>query len=279
MESYQSNIDIIKTENNTFRVRDKDNIYELTIIKRDINIDFTFNVEGGINTYKATLTIEDLSKFSLFKIVESLDNAIQIMNICLNNKGVTLRFDKTYSLVFFSLFFNTYVTATVELNQEGNSIETTVARLSDMIISQYKEINSLKAMMADFKDQINVFMSTMNDKFIAQEKMISEFKPQIDFIKEMQSVFDLSAHSKILKKEEYELLKTWIGSKFELELLYSTYKDGDNAATFHLKCDGISPTLIVIQSSNGNRFGGYTRSKWHQIIHMLKVMGVNLYFP
>jgi hypothetical protein len=221
-----------------------------------------------------------LSKFSLFKIVESLDNALQIMIICLNNKGAILKFEKTYSLVFFSLFFNTYITATIELYQEGSSMETTVARLSDMIISQQKEINSLKVVMADFKDQINtfmsttkadfkdqinIFMSTMNEKFVAQEKIISELKPKINIIEDMQSLYDISALSKILKKEEYELLKTWIGSNFELELLYSTYNDGDKAATFHSKCDGISPTLTVIQSSNGNRFGGYTNSKWDSI--------------
>jgi hypothetical protein len=186
-----------------------------------------------------------LSKFSLFKIVESLENALQIMNVCSNNKGVTLRFEETYSLIFFSLFFNTYVTATVELNQEGNSIETTVARLSDIIISQHKEINSLKAMMADFKDQIKIFMNTINEKFIAQEN-----KSKIDFIKD-------TACSKILKKKEYELLKTLIGSKFELQLLYSTYNDGDKAATFHSKCYGISSTLTVIQSNYGNRWRLY----------------------
>jgi hypothetical protein len=46
MESYQSNIDIIKAENNTFRVMDKDNIYELTIVKKDMNIYLALNVES-----------------------------------------------------------------------------------------------------------------------------------------------------------------------------------------------------------------------------------------
>jgi hypothetical protein len=272
MESYQSNIDIIKAENNTFRIRDKDTIYELVIVKRYMNIDFTLNIEGGINAYKTTLTTEDLSKFSLFKIAECLDDALQIMNICLNNKGVILKFEKTYSLVFFSLFFNTYVTATIELNQEGNSMETTVARLSDMIISQQKQINSLKAMMADFKDQIN----TMNEKFIAQENMISELKPKI--IKDMP-VYDVSAYSKILKKEEYQLLKRWIGSNFEIELLYSTYNDGDKADTFHSYCDGISPTLTVIQSNYGNSLEVLQDQNGIHLVHSLLAMEVILYFP
>ena len=33
---------------------------------------------------------------------------------------------------------------------------------------------------------------------------------------------------------------------------------GDKAATFHEKCDKLNMSLVLIETENGNRFGGYT---------------------
>lgn len=46
------------------------------------------------------------------------------------------------------------------------------------------------------------------------------------------------------------------------QILFNTKIDGDNASTFHDKCDGKSPTLIIIKSNSENIFGGYVTSPW-----------------
>ena len=46
-------------------------------------------------------------------------------------------------------------------------------------------------------------------------------------------------------------------------LVYRASRDGFKAENFHSTCDGISNTLTVIKSTNGNVFGGYTEQQWN----------------
>jgi hypothetical protein len=299
MESYQSNIELISTENNTYRFTDKDNTYQLDMIKNDSNIDFTLRIEGGVHSYKATLAQTDLAKFDLFRVVGSLDTALQIIKDNLKNKGVTLKFDQGYLMTFFNLFYGTYVTAFVLFTQVENKLEHTVTELSDIIISQHKEIknnaeeiNSLKTMVADMKDLVINLKNTINDRFMAHDNTNMALKNSLTNLEERMviqegNVLELKAlkkveeglsYSKILKTEDIELLKTWLGPNLKLEPLYSSYRDGDYATDFHSRCDGISPTLTVVQSNFGNRFGGYTNSKWHSLGEHVKGDGNNFIF-
>ena len=51
-------------------------------------------------------------------------------------------------------------------------------------------------------------------------------------------------------------------SDFNLKLLYRNSKDGNSTQAFHNHCDGISNTLILVQSTEGCVFGGYTKLDW-----------------
>ena len=46
------------------------------------------------------------------------------------------------------------------------------------------------------------------------------------------------------------------------KLLFSTSNDGDLPSTFHLKCDNIFNTLVLIEAENGRRFGGFASLPW-----------------
>jgi hypothetical protein len=56
-------------------------------------------------------------------------------------------------------------------------------------------------------------------------------------------------------------IKEWLPSK-RLELLYKATTDGFTATKFHEKCDNKGPTLVVIRSTHGYIFGGYTPLSW-----------------
>ena len=45
-------------------------------------------------------------------------------------------------------------------------------------------------------------------------------------------------------------------------LIYQATVDGFQASNFHAKADGIPNTITVIQTTNGNIFGGYTAASW-----------------
>ena len=50
----------------------------------------------------------------------------------------------------------------------------------------------------------------------------------------------------------------------KLNLIYRASQDGFEADNFHTKCDYKPNTLIIIKSTNGNVFGGYTEKTWNQ---------------
>ena len=45
-------------------------------------------------------------------------------------------------------------------------------------------------------------------------------------------------------------------------MVYRATDDGFGAQNFHDKCNGISNTLVVIKSTTGYIFGGYTNAQW-----------------
>ena len=50
--------------------------------------------------------------------------------------------------------------------------------------------------------------------------------------------------------------------KIIINLLYKASVDGDKAAIFHEKCDQAKSTIVLIETLNGKRFGGFTSCSW-----------------
>ena len=51
-------------------------------------------------------------------------------------------------------------------------------------------------------------------------------------------------------------------NKITLNLLYKATIDSDKASVFHNKCDSAENSLVLIKSTNGKRFGGFTTCSW-----------------
>jgi len=45
-------------------------------------------------------------------------------------------------------------------------------------------------------------------------------------------------------------------------MIYQATRDGFASSTFHSKCDNKPNTLVIIRSTSGNVFGGYTEQSW-----------------
>ncbi len=67
-----------------------------------------------------------------------------------------------------------------------------------------------------------------------------------------------------LVSEQYDdKLLEWLGNDYNWKLLYQSSEHGYTAESFHKYCDNVKcPTLIVIKSSGGWIFGGYTTKSW-----------------
>ena len=69
-------------------------------------------------------------------------------------------------------------------------------------------------------------------------------------------------NSQIVNQQYDNKLKEWLGSDNNMKLRYRASEHGYSAKSFHEYCDNQGPTLIVIKSSEGWIFGGYTTQSW-----------------
>ena len=69
----------------------------------------------------------------------------------------------------------------------------------------------------------------------------------------------------IRSSNEEEMLLNKInkhGNKIKMNLLYKATVDSDRAEIFHQKCDQAQRTLVLIETIDEKRFGGYTTQSW-----------------
>ena len=76
---------------------------------------------------------------------------------------------------------------------------------------------------------------------------------------------NISKGTIIRDKYELELIVNKINKnnrKIKLDLIYKASTDSDSAESFHYHCDKATNSIVLIETLNGKRFGGYTSQSW-----------------
>ena len=124
-----------------------------------------------------------------------------------------------------------------------------------------KDINNIK-------DKINKIKSINNLKiqFFPKEKnKIDLFLEKIQNFGKIETNLNFSffKNSDILDLEEKKLLIGWLPNiPKESVLLIDSNKDGDSINVIYEKIKNKKPTLVIIMTTDGIKFGGYTTQKW-----------------
>ena len=77
---------------------------------------------------------------------------------------------------------------------------------------------------------------------------------------------ELLSNTQLVNQQYDGKLREWLGNDYKWKLLYRASEHGYTASSFHEYCDDKGPTLIVIKSSGGWIFGGYTTQSW-KVVH------------
>ena len=116
--------------------------------------------------------------------------------------------------------------------------------LCNIVNKQGKEIESLKNKLNILEEKIKKLEENQN-------------------IKKIRNLNSLIGD--IIKTEEQNnLICAWINrtKNFKFKLLYKATIDGDTKNIFHNKCDNQGPTISIIESKDGQIFGGYASESW-----------------
>jgi len=89
-------------------------------------------------------------------------------------------------------------------------------------------------------------------------------KPPIPLLTKRTSTSNLFRDTALLEPLHQALLNKYTkrphGTRWKL--VYRGSRDGMTSSTFLHRCSSIQPTLLVIQSHQGNVFGGFTTKRW-----------------
>ncbi len=73
---------------------------------------------------------------------------------------------------------------------------------------------------------------------------------------------ELLPNTQLVNRQYDDKLREWLGNDYQWKLIYRSSEHGYTVESFHEYCDDKGPTLIVIKSSEGWLFGGYTTQSW-----------------
>ena len=202
--------------------------------------------------YESKFDISYIKKVKLFILYDTINECLEEINSGINTGKSYLVEEKNYINIFIPLN-----------NIKFNEINFKVDLKENINIVNNKEINELKNVIKEqnndiinLKNKVNHLEILVNDLLIFKNDIVGKITFKINS-KIVDSYFNII------------LIKNWINninnesSKIiKAKLLYKLSKDGDSIDTFHQKCDNNSPTLLLVETTNGRKFGGYTTCVW-----------------
>ncbi len=270
------NYDFGTTNYDNYQTYENINIDTNTNVNTNTNYDFNFNgaVENQTNTYEAAIQTPQMETLTLSltytpppekKIDENkylleiaqLKNQIKILQ-----EQITILKTKTVEKT---------IVKTVDNSQEILLLKQEIERLKKIQITYENYKRQKEEEITRLKLQIEQLLKTQK----GLEEIIEELKLKLSKYtrasNESQTLTIQDTRLEIVKGDilqspsELELITRKICngySKITLNLLYKATIDSDKASVFHDKCDEASNSLVLIQSGNGKRFGGYTSCSW-----------------
>jgi len=185
---------------------------------------------------------------------------------------------------------NLYKNQIEELNKENEILRQQVEELNNNFTLINNELENIKNENNIFKTNLEQQQNSNNEEFInklleeiniykqkAEEndllrKQIEELQYQHQIEQDRQNEEDEMDQGQEVKGDiihdikELEMITKKINKdenkKIIINLLYKASVDSDKASAFHEKCDQAQNTIVLVETKNGKRFGGYTTCSW-----------------
>ena len=139
-----------------------------------------------------------------------------------------------------------------KLNEFSTKNQYYYTNNQNMLSNMNQNIENLKAINEKMMQENNLFKNQLNE--IINENIIYD-DSNVGYVK-----------GEILKNnEEVEFLSKKMGENYDkviLNLIYKATENSDKAEAFHERCDKAKNTLVLIETVENRRFGGFTTCSW-----------------
>lgn len=156
-----------------------------------------------------------------------------------------------------------------ELREENKNIRNELNKVKEENIKLRNDVNFLLNWKEEITNQKQIENLTQNKNLISNQKQIQNLNENKNLISIQNTNLDID--SKIItSKDELNLIesrirknKTILANKsFKAKLLYRASRDGDEASKFHELCDSSKNTIVLVETKDNLKFGGYTEETW-----------------
>ena len=236
------------------KVEIDNDIFNITLTQKFENLSIKINQINSVPPilYETEFTKKDLDKSSsYFKMFNDITQLFPEMQNKFEKKEYYLKKGENSLLIYFNLNIKNIPDFFLTIKKINNSLNTTVEALCELVKSVLAENKIMKNEISDLKDDLTKLRTEIKELRQAKQKEEEKKDKIID--------------SDILETGEDKIMVcNWIkhNANIKFNLLYKVSKDGDRISTFAEKVKGKSPTLILIKSKSGYKFGGYTTEEW-----------------
>ena len=118
--------------------------------------------------------------------------------------------------------------------------------------------------VSNTEQKFNELYSTINELKIQLENKDQQIKTLQKEINEIKSIFQKQITKEKERISELNNISKWIdpNKKITYNLLFKKTRDGDTTQRFHAFCDNKGKTVTIIETIEGNKFGGFTNENW-----------------
>ena len=264
-----------------FNVDFEGNVYKLSLYidKKELNLVISSPNQFIPITYEKNLKKSDLQRhsnyFNKFSSLNEMYN--EIINLIEEQKYSIKKDPSSTGFIFLNLYPETMN----DMDEEPVEIEfkiplirissnSIVENLFEIITDMSIQINNLNEKVRNLESD-HVSQKQMSDSNKNIEKIslkLNKFNKSVlnleednNFLNRMKAVMSKNI---LLSKDDDNLLKIWINrGNIKLSLIYKATIDSDFSNAFHSKCDDHAPTITIIKTEEGIRFGGYTTKTWN----------------
>ena len=149
----------------------------------------------------------------------------------------------------------------LKYNEETDRIECIIDSKYESIIQCFSNYLQDKSKGDELRSVID---RKLLNSFVDDYDLDMNNKDVQDFFYPIYSLF---LRESVISEEKYDsYLREWVGD-YKWKLLYRASEHEYTGYSFHDYCDDKGPTLIVIKSSEGWIFGGYTTQSWKVADH------------
>ena len=261
---YKTNHDSLTNENALLK-NENDNLKKQVLLYQKENNDLKTKYE----TYNKDLDAVEAQNDQIRKMYEDLENE-----------------------------YNQYKSQTEEIIKENELLRTQIEELNNNFTMINQELENIRNENDIFKSNLEQQKKNLNEdvvnKLIEENDLLKKRLEENEYLKkqiiELQYQMQNQENREIQETQEKELDRDQQGQEEEedkgeiihnmkelelitdkinkenkkiiINLLYKASVDGDKASVFHDKCDQAKSTIVLVETLNGKRFGGFTSCSW-----------------